>query len=304
MLISPVDLYNRLHGRPKSEFESWSAYLARVTPARGFGYYALPASCSPKFAYDAEKQEMQVEAQSILVESRGVVISCAEVNAGSYVGTNAFGVKARVTRRTGLQYVVSGVEPNGTGVSYLSGRGTWEMAPEIAAREKPYLRAVLVVRPAAVQNNELTWTDTDYDEATISSPIETTTFQRGINADQIYVWVVSGRTNQVLRKIALHNAGGPLEDAITEAAGTAIAFGHRFTRPPATARWVGDPSVTAARALACQDVRLMLQSAAMQGWTPVYFDSWPEAKKAGYDPAGDCSQRLAAQSAEPKSTPN
>ena len=112
---------------------------------------------------------------------------------GTYVGRTALGVSRRVTVREISEYAFASGNTIG---SYTSVK--WHMSPIEAAREKPFLYAILAVRPGTTATTELVSEFPDYDGATIDDPVDRYKTTYLMNVDYAAVWIVSNRTKQVI----------------------------------------------------------------------------------------------------------
>lgn len=144
--------------------------------------YVFDVPISPIFIdYDADRQEMKIGedyysyigAGGIIADENALPIQVVMTeekikSRGSYVGENAFGVAVRVssTRSESYGFAIagSGFVPNWPKEKVVK----VEIPPQAASIAKQNLSLLVFGRPVA----PFTVTATDYDEATIDSPIE------------------------------------------------------------------------------------------------------------------------------------
>jgi len=185
---------------PKSEYESWANYSQRVS--RGTQWFALPVICRSYeriFSYDAEAEVLRV----ILPTSfgvgylGGVNVSCLSAPKGSFVGTNAFGVR-RTIRVTEIDEYA--VRSGRGGYDRVSTTAQFPMRPVDAAAIVPHLIAFIVVHPGGAEGVPIVDHFTDVSEATIDAPTQENYFTTLIGVDQAWLWVMDGLTNRVIFK--------------------------------------------------------------------------------------------------------
>lgn len=203
-----VDVYRVLTQVPaKTEFETQSAYAARVnTGSRPF--YAFVLSCwLVPLTYDSERGTMGL----LLAPSQGdriydsINVACTRQLGGTFTGTNAYGV-----RRNVRVVEVAEVALRHTADTFLSLRtfnASWPMRAADAQQLKSSLGLVLVMRPAVGERVPISWTSSRVRRATVTDPNEERITTFGMTADSVQLWVVNRATGAVLHKIHMVREG-------------------------------------------------------------------------------------------------
>jgi hypothetical protein len=126
---------------------------------------------------------------------------CSRRVTGSFIGTNAFGVRKRIEVVDLAELGIKSTSENSYG--YAIEDVDVSMGPAEAQQAKPYLEVILVIRPGAGRQSALTWTASDRTTATIDDPEEEHITTFGIGTVEAQAWVADLRTGTVLAKKTL-----------------------------------------------------------------------------------------------------
>jgi hypothetical protein len=224
----------------KEEFETTAEYEKKVRAAITDDIYAfkLDTDISPFFStplvihpYDADTQKLRIDIiMCDLSESNSrvsVVIKDVEIDRGSYVGSNAFGVKVLVHTATHIQYGIALVnqqvfylhiqDPSfSTRMSptYITATIQLEIPPEKARRLKNNIGVILLCKPSLYvstgqslleSGNSLVFRDRKSSKATIDSPYSDHTDRSFINVEVLSIWIYEINTGSILLKQELKN---------------------------------------------------------------------------------------------------
>jgi hypothetical protein len=198
---------------PKGEYETSDQYRDRMKSASDGSYYAF--SLNPLTTkYDADRQvfEVTIQAEELQPEAflalaahdlEGVggrkVIVIKEGTAGKlkqYVGSNAFGVKVKVTRRNAAQDAVVLKHA----ITDVVGFKSIQIPVPLDRARGTKLAFLLVFKLEPAEGAGLTMTATGYREPTIDLPIEVVTTSRYVFVDDVAVWTYDKSTGEVLDK--------------------------------------------------------------------------------------------------------
>lgn len=203
--------------KPKSEFETTVEYTARIKrlmDSRERRYtFVLNAFLYDDAAYDADREIMtaKVEAHQLFLFDASDSISdrpaleLTEIlrSKGAYVGKNAFGVSAQVTRTVTDEFGLALLDDDDELFSQADGAiGDRSVSTEIempaneAKLIKPFLRFALV----CTLDNPTVYTNTDTSSATISNPREVKVLRHYILVRPDELWVYDARSGNVLSK--------------------------------------------------------------------------------------------------------
>jgi hypothetical protein len=207
-VIKPVDfvdapaLVARLHVAPKGEFETSSAFEQRarkaVLPAR---FYLLrvdasPIStrCSPEVEYDADAAHLHVELPGATAPDGtfGFAVDCGATIGGSYVGSNAMGVKARITRMSEAFVLFTG------DASHSSTEYDLVMVADSARRLKPHVRLALLVKPGIGESGQAVSTGRDSSSPTIDNPYDISWTWAEVRYDWLELIAYDDRTGKII----------------------------------------------------------------------------------------------------------
>jgi hypothetical protein len=215
---SPFALYEallKLHALKKGEFESTKQFesrqsefvkkpfLGEISPATKISISLDPPQNEHDFAlaYDADTSQMKLR-----LAEKGFPIGCTlslgrtSRQTGSYVGSNAFGVKARVTKHEVTYFCLGG---------NIGHEVAFPVDPEKARKVKPNLRVLLIGSLAAPYRSE----SSDYSEATISDPVEVSYSAYILHLDVEQVWVYDWMTGEIVYRPGKHQQNADLTDS-------------------------------------------------------------------------------------------
>lgn len=148
------------------------------------------------FDYDADSSQLSINFNPGRESGSGypsVTIQHTSRATGSYVASNAFNARVRITKYHDEDYGLA--FPNETRGG-LDNTTPIRLSPEDARRSKSGLRLLLVCQPASPWSNY----SEDSHEATISEPDETSTETHNLYADIKGIWLFNQTTGEVLQK--------------------------------------------------------------------------------------------------------
>jgi hypothetical protein len=164
----------------KDEFESTAQYHARLRSLKGKGETKKYVFIVEKdrdnytFEYNADAEQMHLTVGTKYLVSDTVQLRSIQTVLGTYVGTNAFGVKKIITRTVEDTYYVSlsssspfrlfGKDPYDM---FEPAMFTWAMDPAAAKATKEYLRIAVV---GTVPSPELATEEKGIRDPTIDDP--------------------------------------------------------------------------------------------------------------------------------------
>ena len=199
---------------PKSEFETSAAYESRKamyldSKSR---QYAFVLTSQTEFVYDADAEQMSVKvtaSQRFYIdagESRdhGFTLQTDIKSATKYVGSNALGVKATVTRVESDVFGVAlskddrlfNIEASSF-ASKQEAKLAVDMDGATAKQLKPHLRVVLICTLV----DPTVYVGTEYHSPTITVPTEITNDQEAVIVHPDQVWVYDNRSGKVITKV-------------------------------------------------------------------------------------------------------
>lgn len=219
----------------KSEFESTAQYEARLASWKGgtkkYVFVLDKEEQSPldayyTFEYDADAEEMHLTVGSNYLAGDTIQLRSIRTVIGTYVGTNAFGVKKTITRIVEYSYYVnlSSSSPfklfskDEYGISFEPAKFAWTMDPVAARASKAALRIAVV---GAVPSPEAT-EETRLTEPTTSRPREVLVYSRTLPFSLEELRVLNSRTGATVASFGLPSKG---ETFRTEKAGPAPVVG-------------------------------------------------------------------------------
>ena len=192
-----LDALGKMPSLTKGEFETSQEYSARYAKWRKQGAWTtgrLIALSVPQpsnhdqfsVRYDADGQMMHVEVKPGYQcgPGHGLAIASSLRDAGSYVGSNAFGVKKSIKKSLLNVHCIFGI-PHET-VSFPMDR-------EKAKREKASIRAILIGRIV----EPFLESSSDYHSPTVTEPHETAYKFVGLKFDLKEVWAYNSVTGEI-----------------------------------------------------------------------------------------------------------
>lgn len=201
----------------KGEFETSDQYRERLKAVSGDGFYSVALDLFAQ--YDADRQrftvliltkELQTEA-AILLNRYGdrpvLVVNQTRKESGKYVGSNAFGVRTKVTKVNMIEDAIVLGNPHYDDVDDRAGaRNFYIPLPSDRARAT-MLAFLLVFKPEPIGGAGLTTTASSYKDPTLDFPLAVTTTARYLFVGDAVVWAYDKRTGEVLGKFKLGMAG-------------------------------------------------------------------------------------------------
>jgi TonB family protein len=190
---------------PKSEFESTAQYEARLASWKGgTKKYVFVVEKNEesvmngyKFEYDADSQEMRLTVGSEYVVSDTIQMRSDRTALGTYVGSNAYGVKRTITRMVEYTYFVSIYSSSPFELFSKDqfdilkpAQFNWRMDPTAARATKDSLRIAFlgtIPSPEATEETSLT-------EPTISRPRQILVYSRTLPFSLEELRVLNSRT--------------------------------------------------------------------------------------------------------------
>lgn len=217
---SAADLYSSLLPKEnyfqKSDFETQATYNARLDQfsharlSNGMRADDLFAFIiTPEVSYDAETERMTVQLSSLdSVSLAGDTSICKWLettrSAGSYVGSNAFGVKKIIRRVYTTRYNVVFDRPAWLDVDYKTSEnyhstGGFLLKQEPGPKALFSSRSLRVVLIGPLEPPFISHT-TDAEEPTVSDPVDLTTVVRNLHMGVTDVWLVNWLTGEVVKR--------------------------------------------------------------------------------------------------------
>ena len=207
-----TDLFKAKSAAPKGEFETSDNYRARMKAVSGDSFYALPLDLSAKYDADQQRFKATIRADkpeaAVLIhsrEARAIVVGETRRELGKYIGSNAFGVRAKVTM---VHMTEDAVVINHALGGLVGFREMLVPVPSDRANATK-LSFLLVFKPEPIEGAGLTTTASGYSTATLDHPYERQTTYRYIFAGETVVWAYNKKTGQVLGKFKLATARLP-----------------------------------------------------------------------------------------------
>ncbi len=199
----PVGVLPRLATRyitMKGEFESSAQYRARVETKLDALYWvvALPADgflrdgCGHRITYDAEG-EVFVLTRSEDSDVGAIDMSCTPRTTGSYIGTNGYGVRRRITKSVVARYGVTGSLPY-TLNTLVQAKVTRDQAPKVAHQ----VAAALVFRVAPNTDDNIVDLSSERDTPTIDAPRDKQHVRWRIHTSSMYAVLYNRVTREIL----------------------------------------------------------------------------------------------------------
>ena len=190
----------------KGEFESNAQYRARVEAKLDTLYWvvALPADgyiadgCGHTITYDAEG-EVFVLTRSEDSDDGAIDMSCTPRTTGSYIGTNGYGVRRRITKSVVTRYGVTGSLPY-TLTTLVQAKATREEAPKLARQ----VAAALVFRVAPNTDDDIVDLSTERDTPTLDVPRDKQHVRWRIHTSSMYAVLYNRVTREILGTQELH----------------------------------------------------------------------------------------------------
>jgi hypothetical protein len=202
----------------KSEFETEAAYESRLdgianTPIAGGilpnGTFAFLLSKLEK-TYDAEQQVLRVTlpigGTSSIVTDENITAQWMQRSAkqGEFIGSNAFGVKRRITRKAYLDTNLTGKRPEWLDWEteqmdeFSEPKALLPMSPDAARLSKVHVGMLFIgaIQPPFISADE------QHETATIDSPEESTTYIHNLNLALQQIWLYDVQSGQVLAKLS------------------------------------------------------------------------------------------------------
>jgi hypothetical protein len=202
-------LFKSRSAAPKGEFETSDHYRERLKTISGDSFFAVALDLSVK--YDADKQEfttlietekLQSEAALVLDMHSSIqpviVVKQTRAESGKYLGSNAFGVKARVTK---VKLVEDAIV-----ISHLCNDDiarNFNIPVSLDRAPSTKVAFLLVFKPEPIGDAGLTTTASGYSSPTVDYPYEVMTTDRYIFAGETTVWAYDKGTGEVLGKFKL-----------------------------------------------------------------------------------------------------
>lgn len=187
--------------RGKGEFESQDQYMMRLAAHVDGRTFLVLATCVDGFSYDPDNEKVLVKLRGAKSGSSddydAIVASCDRAKSGTYVGTNAFGVKKVITKYIGVDYAFITKGTDG----HFFPEATLAMPRDSARLYKPNVIAAFAVRPAIPEEGSLVLTTAETLEATIDDPVEVEVARRSLVVEFIEVWLIDRRTGRVVAKM-------------------------------------------------------------------------------------------------------
>jgi hypothetical protein len=190
-------LYRALTMPGRGEFETTVEYQARINNrVKGNFYLVLVPPSLTELSYDADNSVMT--ARLGLWYDQGIRFALQRRRLGTYVGTNAFGVKTTVSRILDTAYYVNvpdasfRVEPD---------RVHFPMYADSARALKPHLSIAFVFRPAIdTSTGTITQQSRERIEPTRDSPIDVTEVARKLHVNFLAVLIYDRRSGRVVHR--------------------------------------------------------------------------------------------------------
>jgi hypothetical protein len=199
--------------KPKSEFETNAAFEDRIASLASVNLVGntemadlIAIAVNPlalSMKYDAEDGEATFGIEDFAIKTALVgdklapmiVTTQRKVSERSYLGSNAFGVRAKVseTRYAGCGVTASNVEPM---YMRLYANVSAKIAPETAQRLKAHLGAVMIGKVVAPFLSRID----EHSAATIDFPLESTTEGEAIVVQLKDIWYFNRQTGEVAAK--------------------------------------------------------------------------------------------------------
>lgn len=198
---------------PRGEYETSEVYEGRLAAWKNrsaslvYGFKALDVTSQ----YDADRQAL-----SVTTKSRGFpaghadwfAIKRSSKNLGSYVGTNAFGARVRISRMVEALYemapsdftwFVSQTRATEHPISYVDGEFSVALTCTVdqAKALRPYLSVLFVVSPTEPFYKTDEWSY----PATFDLPISLTGTSRALVVSIKAIWVYNSRSGDILLRI-------------------------------------------------------------------------------------------------------
>jgi hypothetical protein len=196
---------------PKGEFETTAEYNERLEKFQSELYIFVPNE-PESFDYDADAETFSAKIYPSVTDVHSRIgwyfrpfdVHRTTLSESTYVGSNAFGAKALVTKTKSkvTQVVVSETEDI-LRHSFDSINISFKLPRDRARSVKPNLRLAFICSPKAEQFEPATPSDakgaTGYDisEATLDSPTERWTYYVALRAELRQIWVFDRSTGEV-----------------------------------------------------------------------------------------------------------
>lgn len=250
----PILVWRQLSQRQlvKGEYETTAAFETRLSRLKAIPLFAgvLMDDVLP-FEVDGEALEMEYHADSGLLSvalkpdfvwegerlsgsfQRAFPLKRILNRSSSYVGTNAFGVRRRITRQTSTEIDLA-FDNHEAG--YSSGYDIDVPMNVASARQaKTTLRALAIYKLASPY---LT-TGTFKDEPTITEPTDFSTLHLNLNGQLLAIWLYELPTGRVLTKLDLeHSNESPAETHLAADDANEVDYTRVFTVNEVTRRAV------------------------------------------------------------------
>lgn len=196
----------------KGEFETSAEYNQRLEKFKSELYAFVPNE-PENFDYDADTETFAAEIYPGITDVhsrsgwyfRPFDVHRTKLSEATYVGSNAFGAKALVTKtKSKLTQVVISETEDILHHSFDSIDISFKLPRDTARSVKPNLRIAFICSPKPEQFEPATPSDvkgaTGYaiSDATIDSPTESWTYYVALRADLRQIWVFDRSTGQVL----------------------------------------------------------------------------------------------------------
>jgi|GEM_PF-5794399 len=214
---SPIAVFASFIIGPKTEFETSAAYTERrMKTPKGMYAFMLPVV----FTYDADALHFTGSVEHTIVNQNttphsAITLFQTHFSRGSYVGRNAFGVSAHVTREVFAEYAILLPERYDFGDAKI----VYQAPPARAIALKPRMRVAMIVslddrsvpEPAdsAATFGDARATGWDYHSATIDDPEDRTSLYYSLSGDIHGYWLYDYETGEVL---ARYTKDGTLEE--------------------------------------------------------------------------------------------
>lgn len=193
---------------PKSEFETTDHYRERIKVVAGDGFYGIALDLTSKYDADRQRFEAVITGEKLQSETDlllhqigsstpAIVVKSTRRESGTYMGSNAFGVRAKVTRVQMTEDVLLLDHP-----SKELGWSFYIPVPVDRARTTK-LAFLLVFKPEPIRDAGLTTTASGYSESSVDFPYDVKTTYRYIFAGDTSVWAYDKRTGEVLTRYKL-----------------------------------------------------------------------------------------------------
>lgn len=208
--ISDFDaLYQAKSAASKGEFETTAQFEARLAAS---DYYAIPADIGTH--YDADHQtfdillmtsKLQASTSLSLHSYNGepaVVVRQLRSEEGQYIGTNAFGVKVKITRVRMREDAVVMARPKGADL----GATNLYVPMALEKARSAQLGFLVVFKLESAGSLGLTAKDFGVGSPTVDSPLDVRTDNRYIFAGETSIWAYDKSTGEVLQKFKIGSA--------------------------------------------------------------------------------------------------